>query len=48
VFGVFGAQGMRPYMEDRHAIVGSFVPRSSSGQEMRDGVPRSFAAVYDG
>ena len=35
-------------MEDRTTIVSSFVPLSSSGQPLPDGISRSFAAVYDG
>eukprot|EP00891_Asterochloris_glomerata_P003379 jgi/Astpho2/3379/Aster-x1143 len=40
--------GMRPYMEDRSAVVASFTPQSAAGGPMRDGVLRSFAAIYDG
>lgn len=29
------AKGMRPYMEDRHTIVSSFQPRTSTGQAVQ-------------
>lgn len=47
-FGVALAKGRRPYMEDRHTIVSSLLPLSSTHVPLQDGVPRSFAAVYDG
>ncbi|GAB4815687.1 hypothetical protein N2152v2_002733 [Parachlorella kessleri] len=47
-FGVALAKGMRPYMEDRHTVVASLFPLSSTGVPIQDGVARCFAAVYDG
>jgi serine/threonine protein phosphatase PrpC len=42
VFGAARAQGLRPYMEDRHVTLDAFQLAPA------DGVPRAFAAVYDG
>jgi len=47
-FGTAQAQGLRAYMEDRHAVVQALVPLSSTGHQLQDGVQRSFAAIYDG
>ncbi|KAL4434407.1 hypothetical protein ABPG75_000848 [Micractinium tetrahymenae] len=48
LWGSAQAKGMRPYMEDRHTIVSSFQPRTSTGQAVQDGVYRAYAAVFDG
>lgn len=48
IFGYARAQGLRPYMEDRHVMVENLAPVSSGGVPILDGVPRCFAAVYDG
>lgn len=45
VAGAAAAQGARPYMEDRHAMVHDFKPKGMDGC---DGVRRSFMGVYDG
>ncbi|EFN51693.1 hypothetical protein CHLNCDRAFT_139942 [Chlorella variabilis] len=48
LWGSAQAKGMRPYMEDRHTLINSFQPRTSSGQAVQDGVFRAYAAVFDG
>jgi hypothetical protein len=48
LWGSAQAKGLRPYMEDRHTVIGSYHPRTSSGQQVQDGVFRSYAAVFDG
>lgn len=55
-FGAASARGMRPYMEDRHCVVASMQLLSSvqgdgaqAGAPLPpDGVPRSYAAIFDG
>ena len=55
-FGAASARGLRPYMEDRHCVVASMQLLSSApdggaaaGPPLpHDGVPRSYAAVFDG
>ena len=55
-FGAAQARGMRPYMEDRHCIVASMQLLSNAldggaqpGPPLPpDGVPRSYAAIFDG
>jgi hypothetical protein len=46
--GFLRLTGARPYMEDRHTVVASFVPLGAAGLPLNDGVYRSFAGVYDG
>ncbi|PSC75687.1 serine threonine phosphatase [Micractinium conductrix] len=48
LWGSAKAKGMRPYQEDRHTIVSSFQPCTSTGQPVQDGVYRAYAAVFDG
>lgn len=48
LWGSAQAKGMRPYMEDRHTIISSFQPSTSSGHLIQDGVFRAYAAVFDG
>ncbi|PNW84319.1 hypothetical protein CHLRE_04g229494v5 [Chlamydomonas reinhardtii] len=49
LFGVSTARCLRPYMEDRHAVVQSLQPLAASGAPLpADGVPRCLAAIYDG
>ncbi|KAL4428565.1 hypothetical protein ABPG77_008877 [Micractinium sp. CCAP 211/92] len=48
LWGSAQAKGMRPYMEDRHTIVSSFQPRTTTGSTVQDGVYRAYAAVFDG
>ncbi|KXZ41809.1 hypothetical protein GPECTOR_276g723 [Gonium pectorale] len=48
LFGLASARCARPYMEDRHCIVQSLRPLSSSGAPLQDGVQRCLAAIYDG
>eukprot|EP00242_Pyramimonas_sp_CCMP2087_P016246 CAMPEP_0198225132 /NCGR_PEP_ID=MMETSP1445-20131203/99786_1 /TAXON_ID=36898 /ORGANISM="Pyramimonas sp., Strain CCMP2087" /LENGTH=233 /DNA_ID=CAMNT_0043904539 /DNA_START=673 /DNA_END=1371 /DNA_ORIENTATION=- len=38
------ARGSRPYMEDRHTIVTSYLPEATAA----DGVPRSYFGLFDG
>lgn len=45
VFGVAAARGARPYMEDRHCCVPSFVPMSSNGTPMEDAIQRCVCQV---
>jgi hypothetical protein len=55
-FGAASARGMRPYMEDRHCIVAAMQLLASAegggahaGPPLPpDGVPRSYAAIFDG
>jgi hypothetical protein len=55
-FGAAQARGMRPYMEDRHCVVAAMQLLSSAqgggaqaGAPLpSDGVPRSYAAIFDG
>lgn len=35
-------------MEDYHVILPDFTPTTSAGHPIRDGVPRAYAAVFDG
>lgn len=35
-------------MQDRHTVIESYMPQASTGHELKDEVPRSFAGVYDG
>lgn len=48
LWGTAQAKGMRPYMEDRHTVINSYQPRTSSGQTIQDGIFRAYAAVFDG
>jgi hypothetical protein len=55
-FGAAAARGLRPYMEDRHCVVASMQLLSNAhdggataGAPLPpDGVPRSYAAIFDG
>ncbi|KAK9914952.1 hypothetical protein WJX75_002812 [Coccomyxa subellipsoidea] len=47
-FGVSHARGARPYMEDRHVIIANYQPTGTQGAHDSDGIPRSYAAVFDG
>jgi len=42
--GAAQTRGYRPYMEDRHTIVTSFLPEATAA----DGVPRSYFGLFDG
>ncbi|GBG00547.1 serine threonine phosphatase [Raphidocelis subcapitata] len=55
-FGASSARGLRPYMEDRHCVVAAMqLLASSDGNGAQagaplpsDGIPRSYAAIFDG